>query len=86
MLASRASRPRLATVALAAAVISGFGVQPLASAYPTPVSAVEPSGPVLTPEETAASAEAVRTGQPVEDESQRTPDRQVFAEPDGSWR
>ncbi len=52
---------------------------------PVPLAAVAGPPPVSAPDEVSAAAAARASGQPVEAVRLRAEDRQVFANPDGSW-
>lgn len=83
---SRHSRPLLTVMATATLLAAGIGAKP-ALAEPTPAATVTTDLPNAAPRSNGAEALAAAraSGERVEDLSQRTPDRQVFAEPDGTW-
>ena len=81
-------RPLLISALAVAAVVSGFGVQPVLGSSPATVAAAaELDGgdtPQSRPDQAAALAAAKTSGERVEISPQTDVDRQVFAEPDGS--
>lgn len=89
MLFRLSSRPFAATVlVVSAALVLGStpaDAAPQILAEPTLQGVKKASVPLVRPDSVSASVAARATGEPVEDESQRSEALRVFALPDGTW-